>query len=289
MWDNVLSVFQDTLDKATATYLAKAKSFNSTDEENTTSLKTLRRRAWQALRAKVDEQTSDTNILSKLRSTFEERFRYDENGVPRVWKPEDDIDAAFRKARDQTLELVPLYSKIQPQDSSLEFSLPSDTDDATLTGEGEFDFAATLIVFTETKQVDLVAKFRREADAYYVEAKRSIVSSVAQIPMWMYMVLVVLGWNEAMAVLFNPLYFAMLLGALGAAFMIVKLNLVGPLFTISRTVGGEVQRQVTNRLREHFTQQQLAAPISASNKTSTDHGDDEFKIRSSGGTTFGQQ
>jgi len=118
-----------------------------------------------------------------------------------------------------------------------------------------------LIVFTETKQVDLVAKFRREADAYYVEAKRSIVSSVAQIPMWMYMVLVVLGWNEAMAVL----------------------------FTISRTVGGEVQRQVTNRLREHFTQQQLAAPISASNKTSTDHGDDEFKIRSSGGTTFGQQ
>jgi hypothetical protein len=38
-----------------------------------------------------------------------------------------------------------------------------------------------------------------------------MVSSIAQIPLWMYGVLVVLGWNEAMAVLFNPLYFAMLL------------------------------------------------------------------------------
>lgn len=75
--------------------------FNATEEENTSSLKTLRKRAWQILRGKIDEQTSDANILSKLRATFEERFRYDENGVPRVWKPEDDIDAAYRKARDE--------------------------------------------------------------------------------------------------------------------------------------------------------------------------------------------
>ena len=110
-----------------------------------------------------------------------------------------------------------MYSRIQPSDSSLEFSLPSDSNDDTLTGEGEFDFPATLLVFSETKQVDLVSKFRREADAYYVEAKRSIVSSVAQIPLWIYGVLVVLGWNEAMAVLFNPLYFTMLLGAIATA------------------------------------------------------------------------
>ena len=128
MWDSVLMVFTDTLDKAVATYLAKAKSvflpipqievhahpqyspgFNCTDEENTASLITLRRRAWLALRAKVDEQTSDTNILSKLRATFEERFRYDENGVPRVWKPEDDIDVAFRKARDQVRNYISVY------------------------------------------------------------------------------------------------------------------------------------------------------------------------------------
>ena len=62
---------------------------------------TLRKRAWLALRAKIDEQTADAVFLGKLRTYFEERFRYDENGVPRVWRPDDDIDGAFRKAKEQ--------------------------------------------------------------------------------------------------------------------------------------------------------------------------------------------
>lgn len=104
-----------------------------------------------------------------------------------------------------------MYGKIEPTDPENEFSLPSDSDDNTLSGDGEFDFPASLIVLSASKQADVNSRFRRDADAYYVEAKRSMVSSVAQIPVWMYGVLVVLGWNEAMVVLFNPLYFAFLL------------------------------------------------------------------------------
>jgi hypothetical protein len=75
--------------------------FNCTDEENTHALATLRKRAWLALRSKIDEQMTDAAILSKLRVHFEERFRYDEHGVPRVWRPDDDIDGAFKHAKDQ--------------------------------------------------------------------------------------------------------------------------------------------------------------------------------------------
>lgn len=82
--------------------------FNCTDEENTSSLATLRKRAWLALRAKIDEQTADPVILGKLRGHFEERFRYDEHGVPRVWKPADDIDGAFKKAKDEVCFSKPL-------------------------------------------------------------------------------------------------------------------------------------------------------------------------------------
>ena len=109
-----------------------------------------------------------------------------------------------------------MYSRISPEDGSLAFSLPSEPSDS-LTGADEFDFEPTLVVFSESKAVELTNKFRKDADAYYVEAKRSTVSSVAQIPLWMYGVLVVLGWNEAMAVLFNPLYFTFLLIALAAS------------------------------------------------------------------------
>lgn len=113
----------------------------------------------------------------------------------------------------QTIDLIPRYAKITPIDPSLEFVLPSETSDS-LNSADEFDFPSTLIVFTETKCIDLTSRFRKDADAYYVEAKRSTVSSIAQIPYWMYGVLVVLGWNEAMVVLFNPLYFTFTLMAL---------------------------------------------------------------------------
>ncbi|KAF7315819.1 Protein SEY1 [Mycena indigotica] len=269
MWDDILRTFAQTLAKAEASYLTKATSFDCTDEENSTSLAVLRRRAWQALREKVDEQTAEPVMLAKLRGHFEERFRYDATGVPRVWKPEDDIDGAFKVAKDQTLDLIPLYSKIQPADSTLEYTLPADSIAITTDANEEFDFASTLVIFTETKGLELTQKFRREADAYYVEAKRSTVASIAQIPYWMYGVLVVLGWNEAMAVLFNPLYFTFLLIGLASAYAIVQLGLVGPLFSITRTVGGEIQRQAGARLREHFSQPVLTEPVPVRNRTSS--------------------
>jgi hypothetical protein len=132
----------------------------------------------------------------------------------------------------KTLKLIPLYAKIAPSDTTLESVIPSSVDVETASSLSAsrsfdpsssstelepFDLGDTLIIFSETKQLDLSSRFRRDADAYYVEAKRSTVSSVAQIPFWIYIALVVLGWNEAMAVLFNPLYFTMLIAGLASA------------------------------------------------------------------------
>jgi protein SEY1 len=104
---------------------------------------------WAALRAKIDEKTGDTAILTKLRTYFEERFRYDEHGVPRVWKPDDDIDSAFTKAKDVMLELISLYAKIVPQDSELAYTPPEDGEDDT----------PGLVVLSETKALELGAWF----------------------------------------------------------------------------------------------------------------------------------
>ncbi|KAI0268532.1 root hair defective 3 GTP-binding protein-domain-containing protein [Russula aff. rugulosa BPL654] len=198
IWDNVLRTYKDTLANSEHSYLSKARSFDCTDDENDEAIATLRQRAWAALRAKIDEQTADAAILTKLRSYFEERFRYDEHGVPRVWKPDDDIDGAFKKAKDVTLELISLYAKITPQDPKLAYTPPE---------SGEDD-APTL---------ELGARFRREADAHYIEAKRSTVVGIAQIPYWVYVMFVILGWNEAMLVLFNPVYFTMMLALAASA------------------------------------------------------------------------
>jgi len=77
-----------------------SKGFNCTSEENDSALALLRRRSWLALRSKIDEHTSESALLTKLKGVFEDKFRYDSEGVPRVWKPEDDIDGIFKKARE---------------------------------------------------------------------------------------------------------------------------------------------------------------------------------------------
>ena len=241
MWDTVMSTYRDIGTSAEEQYMLKAKSkfmlpvkllttlgYNCIAEEIEAALVILRARAWLALRKKLEEQTSDATVLSTLRSTFEERFRYDEQGVPRVWKPEDDLEAAFKKARDeaslslrrlglaltqpQTLALLPLFSTISPSEPALLPTLPvSETAIDVESDTTSFDPSTAFTLLTPTKLLSLETRFKKDADAAYVEAKRSMVSSVAQIPLWMYGVLVVLGWNEAMTVLFNPLYFALLL------------------------------------------------------------------------------
>ena len=122
MWDKILNVFKEALDKAEATYIRKATSkfphsswnirwwkigFNCTNEENEVALTSLRKRCWLGLRAKVDEQTVESILLVKLKLIFEEKFRYDDAGVPRVWKPTDDIDTIFKKAKESVR--LPFY------------------------------------------------------------------------------------------------------------------------------------------------------------------------------------
>jgi hypothetical protein len=47
---------------------------------------------------------------------FEDRFRYDESGVPRVWRPEDDLEGLFMKAKEEVSHLLlistPLYNTV---------------------------------------------------------------------------------------------------------------------------------------------------------------------------------
>ncbi|OXG29722.1 protein SEY1 [Cryptococcus neoformans] len=283
MWDTVLKTYSEVIGAAEETYLSKAKSYNCSDEENSVALTSLRARAWLALRRKLEEQTSDSTILTTLRTKFEDNFRYDEVGVPRVWKPEDDIEAAFRKAKDETLDLLPLFANIAPTDDSLLPELPPPEPSFDLESDpSPFDPSTAFTLLTATKLLSLESRFKRDADAAYVEAKRSMVSSVAQIPVWMYGVLVVLGWNEAMAVLFNPLYFAMLLVLAASGYIILQLGLAGPILQIAGTVIREIRQIAAKKLREAFAdvpeaQRVLARPVTASSSEGQERKGDLLK------------
>ncbi|KAI8391135.1 RHD3/Sey1 [Radiomyces spectabilis] len=239
-WHKIIQAYNSTIEHGQDVLMKKAKNFNSSEKELEDSIAGLKRQAWIVLRKKVDEELADNMLLLKLRTTFEEKFRYDENGLPRVWKPEDDIDSHFKRAKDETLTLIPLFAKIDLSEDP-EFEIES-TDD--------FDFKQSLTVLGEAKQIDITNRFKRESDAFYLEAKRSVVATTAKIPMWLIVVMMALGWNEFLAVISSPIYLILFVLCITCGYVIYALNLWGPLERIFTAVAGEATRMAKERMVE---------------------------------------
>ncbi|KAJ2739739.1 Dynamin-like GTPase that mediates homotypic ER fusion, partial [Coemansia sp. BCRC 34301] len=170
-------------------------------------------------------------------------FRYDAQGLPRVWTPADDIDAQFAAARESARALLPRLARIDTAaSSSLHLS-------RTFFPQG-YEFERTLVLIAPPRQRDLAKRFAREADALYLEAKRSMVATHGKVPAWVLVLLVLLGWNEAMAVLFNPVYLVLVCMVGGAAVVVHSLGLWGPLLRAANGVTGVAGDQVHRLLVE---------------------------------------
>lgn len=215
LWDRIWNVFTDTVSHAETRFTERARSFDASPDEVEVGLWRLRRKSWGALRDKIEEELMEGNLLLKLRENFEDKFRYDDEGVPRIWRPTDDIESMYTKARESTLTLIPLLARFKLSRTSAAPPLdawigepPStvtsaDEEDLNPIGGVDEDEGKTLeeemTVISDAKQQDLSTRFKKTADGVYVEAKRSAIGGITQVPLYFYGLLLALGWNEIVA------------------------------------------------------------------------------------------
>jgi hypothetical protein len=266
LWDRVWNIFTETVQTAEGRFTERARSFDASPDEVEVGLWRLRRKSWGVLRAKIDEEMMEGNLLLKLRENFEDKFRYDEQGVPRIWRPTDDIEGIYTRARESTLTLIPLLSRFRLSSTSSPPPLdawigappasvsPADEEDLAPIGgvdeeEGK-SLEEEMTVLNDTKQADLIVRFKKTADGVYVEAKRSAIGGVAQVPLYFYGLLLALGWNEIVAVLRNPLYFVFLILLGVAAYVTYTLNLWGPILRMTQAATDQALEVGKERLRE---------------------------------------
>lgn len=215
IWDRIWSVFIKTVQEAERRFTDRAKSFDASSGEVDVGLWRLRRKSWGVLRAKIEEEMMEGNLLLKLRENFEDKFRYDEAGVPRIWRPTDDIEGTYTKARESTLTLIPLLSRFQSSHTSTPPPLddwignapteatPADEEDLAPIGgvdeeEGK-SLEEEMLILSDAKRQDVTTRFKKTADGVYVEAKRSAIGGMTQVPLYFYGLLLALGWNEIVA------------------------------------------------------------------------------------------
>ncbi|KAI2625462.1 RHD3/Sey1 [Xylaria nigripes] len=274
LWDRIWNVFVSIVTEAEGRFTDRAKSFEASEGEVEVGLWRLRRKSWVALREKIEEEVMEGNILLKLRENFEDKFRYDEAGVPRIWRPSDDIEGIYTRARESTLTLIPLLSKFRLAATRACPDLPDfighqpaaaeaeDEDDLTPIGgideEDGKSLEEEMTVLAEGKRQDLVIRFKKTADGVYVEAKRGAIGGVSQVPLYFYGILLALGWNELLTVLRNPLLFVLLIMIAGGVYVAYTLNLLGPMMQMSSAAwnqGVEIGKQ---QLREFVANNETA-------------------------------
>jgi hypothetical protein len=215
IWDRIWVLFTATVKDAEQRFSERARSFDASPEEVEVGIWRLRRKSWGVLRSKIDEEMMEGNLLLKLRENFEDKFRYDDDGVPRIWRPTDDIESVYTKARESTLTLIPLLAKFRHSETGAPPPLdrwightpaaatPADEEDLTPIGGVDEDEGTSLeeetTTLNEAKRQDLTARFKKAADGVYLEAKRSAIGGMTQVPLYFYGLLLVLGWNELVA------------------------------------------------------------------------------------------
>ncbi|KAF7594670.1 Dynamin-like GTPase that mediates homotypic ER fusion [Aspergillus hancockii] len=265
-WDRVWNVFVETVLDAERRFTDRASSFDASLEEVDVGLWRLRRKSWGVLRAKIDEEMTEGNLLLKLRENFEDKFRYDDDGVPRIWRPTDDIEGVYTRARESTLTLVPLLSKFRLAETSAPPPLdrwightPSSAtaaDEEDLPPIGGVDeeegksLEEEMTILGEAKRQELTVRFKKSADGVYVEAKRSAIGGMTQVPLYFYGILLALGWNEIIAVLRNPAYFFLLFVCAIGVYVTYQLNLWGPIIKMTEAASNQAVAEGKKRLRE---------------------------------------
>ncbi|KAK3613650.1 Dynamin-like GTPase that mediates homotypic ER fusion [Elasticomyces elasticus] len=266
LWDRIWNVFTDTVSHAESRFTERARSFDASPDEVEVGLWRLRRKSWGALRGKIDEEMMEGNLLLKLRENFEDKFRYDDEGVPRIWRPTDDIEGLYTRARESTLEVIPLLSRFKLAGTSSPPPLdawigeaPSnvtsaDEEDLQPIGGVDEDEAKSLeeemTILSDAKAQDLSTRFKKTADGVYIEAKRSAIGGMTQVPLYFYGLLLALGWNEIVAVLRNPVYFIFLILLGAGAYVTWTLNLWGPMLRMGNAASTQGLEIFREKLRE---------------------------------------
>jgi hypothetical protein len=190
MWSRLRSSFNQVCSTSSSRLTAALKTqLGATDAECQQHCDAIQKAARQVVLSA--HRTQATAVTLKMKQTFERSFTNDEQGLPRKWRRHDKPRDAYAVARPRGLSVLDLFEK---------FRLDGDDDNKSM------------VVMSEQDKAEAIAEYDRNTmrSLDEVEWKQERLNE-SHVPWWIFALLVVLGWNELMAILTNPLLLLMLL------------------------------------------------------------------------------
>ncbi|GMM27875.1 dynamin-like GTPase [Martiniozyma asiatica (nom. inval.)] len=260
-WDEILSEFKNIEDKSLAKYAS-----NDNDEydfqlgldskTNHNTAQELKKLFWTKFYDIIHDYLTEDSIARILRNVFEDSFKYDDDGLPRIWRTFDEVDNCFNTARSKWNKLLPVLSVAKLLDGE---EIIPDVDISHQHSESDVEsdieempnhFFAHIL--TEKQQNKVSHRLKKETDAIYIEAKRSIVANTSSIPIYIYIIIAILGWNEFVFVLKNPLLFLLSILLISGFYLAYNTQMLGPIISVTTAALNQSKKVAKDRLKEYL-------------------------------------
>lgn len=249
-WDSVLKKFRELTNTFLESYYVDENVYDfglgTSPVDNLDVISKYKFKSWVLFHDTIHKLISKDNVLTLLKDRFDDKFRYDETGLPRLYQNTFELETEFEKSKNYALEIVPILTNTKLSDDSqivpdfdifdkklrAKYLAIKEEDDED---EDEDDEDAILKfdqILSEEDKANTLAKFKKQTDAQFIETKRSIIQHVTQIPYYIYLVILVLGWNEFMAILRNPFFFSLLIILGAGVYALYVTNLLAPAMAI---------------------------------------------------------
>ena len=274
-WDNILYNFHQLQKEFTSKHNGDF-GLNTTEAENENAFAKFKFQSWDAFYQLIHKVITKEKVLQQLQTRFDDKFRYDVNGLPKLYQNSRELEESFAVAKEHALGVLPILTIAKLSDDSeiipdvdifnkllrVKYSASNRVGNYNEEGGGEEEdedeedededvaLNGFADIIDEVEKAEIMAKFRKEIDAKFMETKRSIVQHVTQIPYYIYIIILLLGWNEFMAVVRNPFTFslAIILGA--SLYILYTMNLLKPALTVTQRLVDEVIAVGKEKLRE---------------------------------------
>lgn len=168
-------------------------------------------------------------VVLKMKKKFEIVFCYDDSGLPRQWKKTDDIHALYSVAKKKGMEVLASFATFQ------------------------LDETSNVVVISDSDKSTYELYFKEEVDHMLRDAEwKQTKGSETNMQWWIIILIVILGWNEFMAILSNPLLLLLCLaggiGLLFYNFSEMDFDAYGPLGTLVKQFIGSKLGTLTQKL-----------------------------------------
>ncbi|KAF7135257.1 hypothetical protein RHSIM_Rhsim08G0233300 [Rhododendron simsii] len=200
-WPAIRKLLRRETESAVSGFSVALSSFDMDEQTTDKMLASLENYARGVVESKTKEEAA--RVLIRMKDRFATLFSQDSDSMPRVWTGKEDIRAITMMARSSSLKLLSVLAAIRLDDEA-------DNIEKTL-AVALVDNRSGALTNKSITSHDPLASSTWEEEA----SKRN---NNWLPPPWAILALVVLGFNEFMTLLRNPLY----LGVIFVAFLLVK-------------------------------------------------------------------